>query len=120
MKRIIHLCSLITTLGIVFLSGACASTSKKHDPDFLGNYPVQSLGVLHLNIVRRYSNDLLPRDVSFVFEPSTNLVKFHHKMMGDNIWISLKKNECPDEELSFPLERFVQTRFPFWLDSFQV
>ena len=93
MKRVIHLCSLITTLGIVFLSGACASTSKKHDPDFLVNYPVQSLGVLHLNIVKRYSNDLLPRDVSFVFEPSTNLVKFHHKMMGDNIWISLKKNE---------------------------
>ena len=93
MKRIIPLCLLIATLGIVFLSGACASTSKKHDPDFLGNYPVQSLGVLHLNIVKRYSNDLLPRDISFVFEPSTNTVKFHHKMMGDNIWISLKKKE---------------------------
>ena len=93
MKRIIPLCVLIATLGIVFLSGACTSTSKKHDPDFLGNYPVQSLGVLHLNIVKRYSNDLLPRDISFVFEPSTNTVKFHHKMMGDNIWISLKKKE---------------------------
>ena len=93
MKRIIPLCLLLATLGIVFLSGACASTSKKHDPDFLGNYPVQSLGVLHLNIVKRYSNDLLPRDISFVFEPSTNTVKFHHKMMGDNIWISLKKKE---------------------------
>ena len=93
MKRVISLCLLVATLGVVFLSGSCASTSKKHDPDFLGNYPVQSLGVLHLNIVRRYSNDLLPRDVSFIFEPATNSVKFHHKMMGDNIWISLKKNE---------------------------
>ena len=93
MKRVISLCLLVTTLGVVFLGSSCASTSKKHDPDFLGNYPVQSLGVLHLNIVRRYSNDLLPRDVSFIFEPSTNSVKFHHKMMGDNIWISLKKNE---------------------------
>ena len=93
MKRIIPLCVLIATLGIVFLSGACASTSKKHDPDFLGDYPVQSLGVLHLNIVKRYSNELLPRDISFVFEPATNTVKFHHKMMGDNIWISLKKKE---------------------------
>jgi len=93
MRRVILLCLLIATLGVVFLSGACTSTQKKHDPDFLGNYPVQSLGVLHLNIVRRYSNDLLPRDVSFIFEPSTNSVKFHHKMMGDNIWISLKKDE---------------------------
>ena len=93
MKRIIPLYLLIAVLGVTFLSGACASKPKKNDPDFLGNYPVQSLGVLHLNIVRRYSNDLLPRDVSFIFEPSTNTVKFHHKMMGDNIWISLKKNE---------------------------
>ena len=92
MKRVIPLCLLIATLGIAFFSGACASTSKKHDPDFLGNYPVQSLGVLHINIVKRYSNDLLPRDVSFIFEPSTNIIKFHHKMMGDNISISLKKN----------------------------
>lgn len=93
MKRITPLFLLIATLGLAVLGGACASTSKKHDPDFLGNYPVQSLGVLHLNIVKRYSNDLLPRDVSFIFEPSTNSVKFHHKMMGDNIWISLKQNE---------------------------
>lgn len=93
MKRVIPLCLLIATLGVVFLSGACATASKKNDPDFLGNYPAQSLGLLHLNIVKRYSNDLLPRDVSFIFESSSNTVKFHHKMMGDNIWISLKKNE---------------------------
>lgn len=93
MKRVISLGLLLATLGVVFLSGACTSTSKKHDPDFLGNYPVQSLGVLHLNIVKRYSDTLLPRDISFIFEPSSNTVKFHHKMMGDNIWIALKKNE---------------------------
>ena len=93
MKRIIPLYLLIAALGVTFLSSACTTTSKKNDPDFLGNYPVQSLGLLHLNIVKRYSNDLLPRDVSFIFESSTNTVKFHHKMMGDNIWISLKKNE---------------------------
>jgi hypothetical protein len=93
MKRVISLGLLLATLGVVFLSGACTSTSKKHAPDFLGNYPVQSLGVLHLNIVKRYSDTLLPRDISFIFEPSSNTVKFHHKMMGDNIWIALKKNE---------------------------
>ena len=93
MKRVIPLCLLTAVLGIAFFSGACASTSKKRDSDFLGNYPVQSLGVMHLNIVKRYSNNLLPRNVSFVFESTTNTVKFHHKMMGDNIWISLKKNE---------------------------
>ena len=93
MKRVISLGLLLATLGVVFLSGACTSTSKKHDPDFLGNYPVHSLGVLHLNIVKRYSDTLLPRDISFIFEPSSNTVKFHHKMMGDNIWIALKKNE---------------------------
>lgn len=93
MKRIIPFYLLIAALAVTFLSGACASKPKKNDPDFLGNYPAQSLGVLHLNIVRRYSNDLLPRDVGFIFEPSTNTVKFHHKMMGDNIWISLNKNK---------------------------
>lgn len=79
--------------AVVFLNGACASQSKKRDPDFLGNYPVQALGVLRLNLVKRYANTLLPRDVSFVYESSTNSVKFHHKMMGDNIWITLKKKE---------------------------
>lgn len=93
MKRIIALCLSAAVLNIALLSGACATASKKNDPDFLGNFPIQSLGVLHLNIVKRYSNTLLPRDVSFIFEPATNTVKFHHKMMGDNIWIYLKKNE---------------------------
>ena len=69
MKRILFFCLLMTALALVFLSGACASVSKKNDPDFLGNYPMQSLGVLHLNIVKRYSDDLIPRDMSFVFDP---------------------------------------------------
>ena len=74
MKRITILSLGIAMLAGLIATGACTTVSKKDDPNFLGNYPVQSLGVLHLNIVRRYSNDLLPRDVSFVFEPSTNLV----------------------------------------------
>lgn len=92
MKRIIPLFLLILTTAF-FLSSSCTTRSKKHDPDFLGNYPIQSLGLLHLNLVKRYSTTLLPRDVSFVFESSTNSIKFHHKMMGDNIWISLKKKD---------------------------
>jgi len=93
MKRILFFCLLMTALVLVFLSGACASVSKKNDPDFLGNYPMQSLGVLHLNIVKRYSDDLIPRDMSFVFDPSSNTVKIHHKLMGENVWIHLKKND---------------------------
>ena len=93
MKRITVLCLIGAILCTALLSGACKTLSKKDDPDFLGNYPVQSLGTLHLNLVKRYSDTLLPRDVNIIFEPSTNTVKFHHKMMGDNIWISLKKND---------------------------
>ena len=93
MKRTIILCLLALTLTAIVLTAGCTSTASKSDPNDLSNYPAQSLGVLHINIVKRYSDALLPRDVSFVFEPATDTVKFHHKMMGDNIWVSLEKNE---------------------------
>ena len=93
MKRTIILCFLALTLTAIVLTAGCTSTASKSDPNDLSNYPAQSLGVLHINIVKRYSDALLPRDVSFVFEPATDTVKFHHKMMGDNIWVSLEKNE---------------------------
>lgn len=93
MKRIIIFTLCITILAGLMITGACTTASKKDDPNFLGNYPVQSLGVLHLNLVKRYSDTLLPRDISFVFEPASNTVKFHHKMMGDNIWIYLEKDQ---------------------------
>ena len=70
---------------------ACKTSPQTEDPDFLGNYPPQSLGVAHLNIVKRYSSTLIPRNISFVFDPKTNTVKFHHKLMGDNIWVYLSK-----------------------------
>ncbi|MGP1576281.1 MAG: hypothetical protein ACTTH7_02145 [Treponema sp.] len=71
----------------------CASSPATDDPDFLGDFPPQNLGTLHLNIVKRFSNDLAPRNVSFIFEPTTNLIRFHHKFMGDNIWIYLDKDD---------------------------
>ena len=89
MKRITILSLGIAILAGLIATGACTTVSKKDDPNFLGNYPVQSLGVMHLNLVKRYSDTLLPRDISFVFDPASNTVKFHHKMMGDNIWIYL-------------------------------
>ena len=93
MKRITILSLGIAMLAGLIATGACTTVSKKDDPNFLGNYPVQSLGVMHLNLVKRYSDTLLPRDISFVFDPASNTVKFHHKMMGDNIWIYLGKDE---------------------------
>ncbi|MGP1594692.1 MAG: hypothetical protein ACTTH8_05555 [Treponema sp.] len=71
----------------------CVSLSQTDDPDFLGDFPPQHLGTIHLNIVKRYSNSLLPRNVSFVFEPRSNIVRFHHKFMGDNIWVYLDKKD---------------------------
>lgn len=84
--------STLLLLGLLsILAGGCKTAPKAPDPNFLGDFPAQSLGALHLNVVKRFTNDLLPRDVSFVFDPRTNVVKFHHKMMGDNIWVYLTK-----------------------------
>ena len=93
MKRMIILCLLALILtGLIVMAG-CTSITKEKDANDLNNYPAQSLGVMHLNIVKRYSDVLLPRDISFVFEPATDMLRFHHKMMGDNIWIALGRNE---------------------------
>lgn len=92
MKRAIILCCLALMFASFLVTVGCTSTPKKRDPNDISNYPAQSLGVLHLNIVKRYSDVLLPRDISFVFEPATDILKFHHKMMGDNIWISLDRD----------------------------
>ncbi len=83
--------SIVLFFTFVLVLGSCKTIPGKEDPNFLGDYPLQSLGAAHLNIVKRFSNTLLPRDVSFVFEPRLNSLKFHHKMMGDNIWIYLSK-----------------------------
>ena len=93
MKRVIFLCLLALMFAGLLVTAGCTSTTKKRDANDLTNYPPQSLGVLHLNIVKRYSNVLLPRDISFVFEPATGILKFHHKMLGDNIWVALERNE---------------------------
>lgn len=93
MKRILSLCLGAMILSGLVLTAACTSTAAKADPNDLSHYPAQSLGVMHLNIVKRYSDILLPRDVSFVFDPGSDTVKFHHKMMGDHIWVSLEKKD---------------------------
>lgn len=72
----------------VFCNG-CTGTPAKDNADFIGQLPPQSLGTLHLNIVKRYTNELLARDVTIVFYPGSNTVTLLHKMMGDNIWIHL-------------------------------
>lgn len=89
MKRIAAFLMLV--IGMTIFVVSCTTMAKKEDPDFLGNYPSQFLGRARLNVVKRYSDILLPRDVSFVFDPQSNTVKFHHKMLGDNIWIYLTK-----------------------------
>lgn len=92
MKRTTTCCFLIAVISAVLLCEACTSISKKDNPDFLGDYPPQFLGRMRLNVVKRYSDTLLPRDISFIFEPQINTVKFHHKLLGDNIWIYLTKD----------------------------
>ncbi len=85
--------SILLLFSVIITLGACktAQTKKEEDPNFLGNYPPQSLGAAHLNIVKRFTNDLIPRDISFVFEPRSNSLKFHHRLMSDNIWVYLSK-----------------------------
>lgn len=92
-KRITTVWLLAAMISLLFLSTSCKTVSKKDESHFLANLPAQSLGVLHLNIVKRHSDTLLPRDVSFIFDPPSDTIKFHHKMMGDNIWIYLTKDE---------------------------
>ncbi len=83
--------SVLLLFSFVTGLGACKTRQAKPNTGFTANYPPQALGTAHLNIVKRFSDVLQPRDISFVFEPGSNYIKFHHKMMGDNIWVYLSK-----------------------------
>lgn len=67
---------------------SCATTKKK-DENYLGDFNSMSLGEIMGATVSRTKNQLNPRVISLVFAPRTNLLSFHHKFMGDNIWITL-------------------------------
>lgn len=85
-----HKAALLATVFLAFvLCGSCSSVQKSDEVNVLADYPPALLGVSHLNIVSRLSGTLLPRDVTFIFDASSNTIKFHHKMLGDTIWVYL-------------------------------
>ena len=84
-----------TALVLVFFAAvflaSCNTVQKSDELHVAADYPPELLGVSHLNIVSRFTGTLLPRDVTFVFDASSNTTKFHHKMLGDNIWVYLSE-----------------------------
>jgi len=87
-----HKAALLAAFFLAFLFCASCSTVQKSDElHVAADYPPELLGVSHLNIVSRFTGTLLPRDVTFVFDASSNTTKFHHKMLGDNIWVYLSE-----------------------------
>lgn len=72
----------------VFFVSSCKTAPKK-DENFLGDFDAVSLDPIMAAVVPRTKKVLSPRELSFVFAPRTNIVSFHHKYLGDNIWISL-------------------------------
>lgn len=77
-------------LAFVFCE-SCSTVQKSDELNVLADYPPALLGVSHLNVVSRFSVTLVPRDVTFIFDASSNTTKFHHKMLGDNIWVHLSQ-----------------------------
>lgn len=86
-----NLCKILASL-LILLSFSCKSTPKR-DKNFLGDFNAVNLDKMMAAIVPRTKSELSPREISFVFEPKTNILSFHHKYMGDNIWISLNYEE---------------------------
>lgn len=87
-----HRAALLAAFFLTFVFFELCSTVQKPDEvNVLDDYPPALLGVSHLNVVSRFGGTLLPRDVTFIFEPSSNTTKFHHKMLGDNIWVHLSQ-----------------------------
>ncbi|MEL3907539.1 MAG: hypothetical protein P1P64_00805 [Treponemataceae bacterium] len=82
----------LLALFLVFVSFSCAST-KKEDKNMLGEFNSVNMGKIMVAVVPRIKTELSPRDVTFVFSPKTNLVSFHHRFMGDNIWVTLNYEE---------------------------
>ncbi|PIE98532.1 MAG: hypothetical protein CR988_02795 [Treponema sp.] len=75
---------------VAVLFVACVST-EKHDPNFLGDFPVQDLGKIMGATVRRVKRTLKPAELSFTFNPRSNIVSVHHKFLGENVWINLSE-----------------------------
>ena len=72
----------------VVFAFSCKTVQKK-DENFLGDFDPVSLDKVMAAIVPRVKKELSPREFSFLFEPRTNTLAFHHRYIGDNIWISL-------------------------------
>lgn len=80
---------------VVILSFACFScaSTKKKDKNMLGEFNAVNLGKVMVAVVPRIKTELSPREVTFIFSPKTNLVSFHHRFLGDTIWITLTYEE---------------------------
>ena len=71
----------------------CASckTASKHNSGFLGDFPAMEAGRVLGGTVKRTKNEIKPAEFTFVFYPRTNIVRMHHKFLGDNIWVNLSE-----------------------------
>lgn len=65
------------------------NTTKPKDENFLGDFNSVSMGEVMGASVSRTKHTLSPCVISFIFEPKVNLLSFHHKYLGDNIWVTL-------------------------------
>lgn len=81
--------NVIKLMLFLVLVASCASSPKKKNPNFLGDFDAIQLPQIMMASVSRINSSLKPKNISFVFEPKTNIVSFHHRYLGDNIWIAL-------------------------------
>ena len=87
-----HKAALLAAVFLAFVfCESCSTVQKSDELPVAAEYPPELLGVSHLNIVSRFNGALLPREVTFIFDASSNTTKFHHKMLGDNIWVQLSQ-----------------------------
>lgn len=96
----------IVFFTFMIFSFSCATTKKK-DENFLGDFNSISLGKIMGATVSRTKNELSPREISFVFEPRNNMFSFHHKYMGDNIWITMDYQNRQD--MIVALDKYLAT-----------
>lgn len=77
---------ILSGLLLLVVLFSCAST-KKVDPNFLGDFDPQPLDSVMAAIVTRTAKTLKPRELTLVFSPRENVVQIHHRFMGENVWL---------------------------------
>lgn len=75
--------------GILALLIFSCKTTQKKDENFLGDFNIVGLDKIMAATVSRTDSTLSPKVLTLVFSPRTNVLSFHHRYMGDNIWVSL-------------------------------